>query len=1131
MKKQEALNTFTEGMVMDLNPITTPNNVLTNCLNGTIITFNGNEYVLQNDMGNGRVETAYLPQGYVPMGTAELGGIIYVVSYNPLIDKCQIGCFPSPERNLTTNEIKDSVVSLKPTHFKSSSNSKDLLTLMVKLDLLDGSQFEKLNPGDLFKVYAESGISSNASHLTDHGNSSHIFGELPKHVRLHIAAVDDNNKITYLDDSLKWYDNNYYFQDVGSQAGKPNMDLDEYRAMVSSAYNVFKSKVSGKLCLIAELEVIDSFNATWSASSIERNETQLAIDFKFSWKSNNWNETRDINPAHIINNSNKGTEEYAINSYVMESELNSYEQKQAYTFTKGASDIYTYNLIPAMEFGELPHLAIKGSINLADIGSGKINLIEYRYYRNTNSMLLSWGLEAYPEPGYNIDSVEFKFIPVCDQLKEFTFIKSGLTSYSGNFLDEIPLDVELNSYKFKGTLVSDHLYYVLVTIKYKSETAPSENTSKYVYYTRWFYTSSVFNKYYLDKSPSDFKEIKLDFLELTKQVQQTLTSETINTSEDVPQLAWKDEETPANGQPVAEASLGALIYEVAAKMNIDLSLHYKEDYNIFIIPETHNGTKIINPTNNIETTMVIERVNQNIATESGVADGCVEGLLINENYKDKTNKAEIKLPTDYANSLHFSIDLSGIEYNKICGDKTKPEVCNYSGVVTPLIYNSDSAAKYGLTFDTTRGHFYFGSNLYGISVYGHTNLWGNIYGLTHTNSGLARNADGLLKDDLKMKGSAHSSDAMQSLLKAAANDCGKNIFPVVFFGEGGGSDHLNSITLANSSENAIRLNWIFGNSFGQGILVKDSVELKGTDFVSVSRFGQEGNANMFLAVKCSDDNYYLINMVAPFGSSAESVGTTGKTFGDYVANFLSQLYSINSGENTAVNLNIIDNISYIENYTTKWKSTGNTSINMDTSKLFIQCPLDRTQADLVNKETLVSKLGGVSIKAENQTTDENITLIIQDNPVKEDIELIYEFPVKDSAYFTYKNQGGGNSSLNKMLLWVDGKSIPATLSMNKNQLYVISKTSDDEYINTQLSGFTSLYKFVSAQINNDNIIFTRSESLERLYGMDYFKVSEGELVISDYRVGQNAMLKIKTHDTWKLTNFYLGIKPSGELAL
>ena len=32
MSKKETLSTFTEGLVMDLNPLTTPNNVLTNAI-------------------------------------------------------------------------------------------------------------------------------------------------------------------------------------------------------------------------------------------------------------------------------------------------------------------------------------------------------------------------------------------------------------------------------------------------------------------------------------------------------------------------------------------------------------------------------------------------------------------------------------------------------------------------------------------------------------------------------------------------------------------------------------------------------------------------------------------------------------------------------------------------------------------------------------------------------------------------------------------------------------------------------------------------------------------------------------------------------------------------------------------
>ena len=41
---------------MDLHPLSTPNNVLTDCLNGTFITYNGNEFSLQNDQGNYKLE-------------------------------------------------------------------------------------------------------------------------------------------------------------------------------------------------------------------------------------------------------------------------------------------------------------------------------------------------------------------------------------------------------------------------------------------------------------------------------------------------------------------------------------------------------------------------------------------------------------------------------------------------------------------------------------------------------------------------------------------------------------------------------------------------------------------------------------------------------------------------------------------------------------------------------------------------------------------------------------------------------------------------------------------------------------------------------------------------------------------
>jgi len=105
MSKQVASNTFTEGLMKDTNPLTTPNNILTDCLNGTVITYNGSEFVLQNDMGNAIVETASLKRGYVPIGLKEYNGIIYVVSFNPLSNRMEIGSFPSPERDFNGEDF------------------------------------------------------------------------------------------------------------------------------------------------------------------------------------------------------------------------------------------------------------------------------------------------------------------------------------------------------------------------------------------------------------------------------------------------------------------------------------------------------------------------------------------------------------------------------------------------------------------------------------------------------------------------------------------------------------------------------------------------------------------------------------------------------------------------------------------------------------------------------------------------------------------------------------------------------------------------------------------------------------------------------------------------------------------
>ena len=106
MARREAINTFTDGLNTDLNPINTPNTVLTDCLNGTLITYDGNELTLQNDKGNYPLKNCKLKENFIPVGVKEYGDIIYIVSYNPITEQTQIGSYPAPERITDPDDFK-----------------------------------------------------------------------------------------------------------------------------------------------------------------------------------------------------------------------------------------------------------------------------------------------------------------------------------------------------------------------------------------------------------------------------------------------------------------------------------------------------------------------------------------------------------------------------------------------------------------------------------------------------------------------------------------------------------------------------------------------------------------------------------------------------------------------------------------------------------------------------------------------------------------------------------------------------------------------------------------------------------------------------------------------------------------
>ena len=263
---RKAVNKFNKGLVMDFSPENTQNELLTHALNATLLTFNGNELSLQNDMGNARVETAFLPEGYMPVGTCEYGGIIYIVSYNPLEDKSQIGCFPSPERNVSNKELGESDVYIKNSDFQNPDGS---LVNTSKYVLLKNG---KLNPGDKFLVCSEATIYDEKLEGLLRGDETKKYEPVDNPIlALNIVSIEDSGKIVYLNSDVLRYNvthnsSNYNYHILGTMKDnkQENVDIDSYRNTLSSGYSVFKSKTSGKLALLAELVMIDSYSVTHS---------------------------------------------------------------------------------------------------------------------------------------------------------------------------------------------------------------------------------------------------------------------------------------------------------------------------------------------------------------------------------------------------------------------------------------------------------------------------------------------------------------------------------------------------------------------------------------------------------------------------------------------------------------------------------------------------------------------------------------------------------------------------------------------------------------------------------------------------------------------------------------------------
>ena len=150
----QASNSFSDGMVKDINPINVPATALTDCKNGTILTYNGNELCLQNDMGNFGLKNCKLSPGYVPVGLKEYGGILYIVSYNPATDRTEIGSYPSTKVNARSDDGATLSETIKYIDWTQEEQTYTDLLKDYHIQVFTDKDPErwKINPGDRVKI-------------------------------------------------------------------------------------------------------------------------------------------------------------------------------------------------------------------------------------------------------------------------------------------------------------------------------------------------------------------------------------------------------------------------------------------------------------------------------------------------------------------------------------------------------------------------------------------------------------------------------------------------------------------------------------------------------------------------------------------------------------------------------------------------------------------------------------------------------------------------------------------------------------------------------------------------------------------------------------------------------------------
>lgn len=197
-----------------------------------MLTFNGNENILQNDMGNAQVMDAKtgnmigLNDGFVPVGIKEHGGVLYIASYNPKTEKGELGTIPSPRIAYTLKDAEYKTVDVQLSD--TDNNINTIVDSKVNLHYIPLDEGTIFRVGDQFLVQLdiEGLIKANDTDLISTFDNPKLYKITlySKTVQGEYININDiiKDKQPYINTEGKLVESDYWFL-----LNTDNIDLDK----------------------------------------------------------------------------------------------------------------------------------------------------------------------------------------------------------------------------------------------------------------------------------------------------------------------------------------------------------------------------------------------------------------------------------------------------------------------------------------------------------------------------------------------------------------------------------------------------------------------------------------------------------------------------------------------------------------------------------------------------------------------------------------------------------------------------------------------------------------------------------------------------------------------------------------